>query len=117
MRKLYLTLTEKWFDMILSGEKPEEYRELKEYWAKRLVDAPEPNIYDPKGQEVNFKQFDVVVFSNGYHKDRRQMTVDFKYTDIGPGQEKWGAEQGKSYFRLHLGKVLHTKENNPKFYA
>ena len=34
MNTLHLTLNKKWFDMILSGEKTEEYREIKPYWTK-----------------------------------------------------------------------------------
>lgn len=37
---LHLTLTKKWFDMILSGEKKEEYREIKGFWSKRLTTNP-----------------------------------------------------------------------------
>ena len=32
-----LTLKKQWFDMIASGEKKEEYREIKDYWWMRLV--------------------------------------------------------------------------------
>ena len=35
---LDLVLKKKWYDMIESGEKTEEYREIKPYWEKRLVD-------------------------------------------------------------------------------
>jgi len=34
---LHLTLTKNWFDLILSGEKKEEYREIKPYWEKLLM--------------------------------------------------------------------------------
>lgn len=34
--KLILNLKKKWFDMWKSGEKPEDYREMTKYWAKRL---------------------------------------------------------------------------------
>ncbi|HET8736229.1 MAG TPA: ASCH domain-containing protein, partial [Pricia sp.] len=37
MKTLHLNLKKKWFDMILSGEKKEEYREIKEYWIGRLI--------------------------------------------------------------------------------
>ena len=38
MKTLTLFLKKKWFDMIASGEKTEEYREIKPYWEKRLFD-------------------------------------------------------------------------------
>jgi len=37
MKTLHLNLHRKWFDMILSGEKLEEYRDLTPHWKKRLV--------------------------------------------------------------------------------
>ena len=33
---LTLTVSKQWFDMIVAGEKTEEYREIKGYWVKRL---------------------------------------------------------------------------------
>lgn len=36
-KTLTLSLKKKWFDMIASGEKTEEYREIKPYWEKRLL--------------------------------------------------------------------------------
>lgn len=41
MRKEILTLTvsKQWFDMIVAGEKTEEYRAIKSYWINRLIQA------------------------------------------------------------------------------
>lgn len=39
-KTLHLTLKKKWFDMIASGEKKEEYREIKPYWSQRLTSNP-----------------------------------------------------------------------------
>lgn len=50
MNILHLTLKKKWFDLILSGKKTEEYREIKPYWEKRLMG----------------KTYDKVIFRNGY---------------------------------------------------
>lgn len=33
---LTLTIKKKWFDLILSGKKKEEYREIKKYYDNRL---------------------------------------------------------------------------------
>ena len=33
MKVLHLVLKRKWYDMIASGEKIEEYREIKPYWS------------------------------------------------------------------------------------
>lgn len=36
---LTLTVSKQWFDMILAGEKTEEYRAIKSYWINRLIQA------------------------------------------------------------------------------
>lgn len=89
-RILHMTLKKQWFDMILSGKKKEEYRELKPYWTTRLVG----------------KKFDIVRFKNGYSKDSPVMDVELLNKRVGFGNKKWGAESGKKYYVLMLGKVL-----------
>jgi predicted transcriptional regulator with HTH domain len=37
LETLHLVLTAHWYDMIASGKKPYEYREIKPYWMNRLV--------------------------------------------------------------------------------
>ena len=48
---LTLTVSKQWFDMIVAGEKTDEYLEIKPYWIKRLTtncevayDVSEKNI-------------------------------------------------------------------------
>ena len=38
MKTLHLNLKAKWYDMIKSGIKKEEYREIKPFWEKRLFE-------------------------------------------------------------------------------
>ena len=38
MKTLDLVLKRKWYDMIASGEKTEEYREIKPYWIMRMME-------------------------------------------------------------------------------
>lgn len=89
MKILYLTLKKKWFDLIKSGQKTEEYREIKPYWEKRLKD----------------KYFDCVCFKNGYSANAPQFTIELKGIEIKEGREEWGAEKGVKYFVLTLGKI------------
>lgn len=79
MKILHLTLKRQWLDMIASGEKREEYRELKPYWHKRLY----------------LKSFDVIVFRNGYSKDAPSMRVQAGKIRIGRGNPNWGAPTDK----------------------
>ena len=37
-KTLHFVLKRKWWDMIESGDKKEEYRTQSDYWIKRLVD-------------------------------------------------------------------------------
>lgn len=48
---LTLAVSKEWFDMIVSGEKNEEYREIKPYWASRLVNQ------QAESGEVLFDEF------------------------------------------------------------
>ena len=82
-KTLHLTLMKKWFDQILAGTKKVEYREIKPYWTKRLIDK--------QGNTINY---DIIFFRNGYAKDCRKMKVEFK-----------GLRKGKEY-EILLGKIL-----------
>lgn len=110
MKILHLTLKKKWFDMIASGEKPEEYRELKLYWWTRLVQHGTFEEYEV----VQFKNYDVIAFKNGYSKNAPQMVIECKGIAISYGNPKWGAPDSK-VFIIKLGKIISTtgKENSP----
>jgi hypothetical protein len=100
---LHLTLKRKWFDMIASGEKKEEYREMKGYWFTRLC-----NLVEIDQRHIDsklFKKYDVICFKNGYAKDAPMMMVEHKVTAMGWGLEKWGAEK-EIYYIIKLGKIL-----------
>lgn len=90
---LHLTLKKNWFDLILSGEKKEEYREIKPYWEKRLMG----------------KKYDRIIFRNGYATNAPQFTIKLKSITQGIGKSEWGAEEGKRYFVLSLGEIINTK--------
>ena len=90
MNTLHLTLKRQWFDMIQSGEKREEYRELKPYWHTRLY----------------LKNFDVIVFRNGYSKDAPSMCVQAGKIRVGRGNPKWGAPVDKDVWIIPLGEVV-----------
>lgn len=115
MKILHLNLKAKWFAMIASGEKPEEYRDLKPYWAKRLAEGIEMYLTEflPKGfgHKVKWKEFDVVQFRNGYAKNAPTMVIEFKGIEIGKGKRRWGG--GKECFIIQLGKILSIKNYTP----
>ncbi|MDC7994442.1 ASCH domain-containing protein [Altibacter sp. HG106] len=97
---LNLTLKKKWFDLIKSGVKKEEYREVKDYWQNRL-EKPRTAPF-----VIRFKDFDCIRFRNGYAKDAPTFDIELKGIEYGTGNPEWGAEKGKTYYVLSLGKIL-----------
>lgn len=121
MSTLHLNLKKRWFDMIASGEKREEYREIKGYWADRLTyhehheritceKSLEDEIYADQHRRFGtgvFKNiYDVVEFKNGYRKDSPVIQFKIKTITWGCGRPEWGAEPGKKYFVIKLGDPL-----------
>jgi hypothetical protein len=104
---LRLTLKKKWYDMILSGEKKEEYREVKRYWIQRLCNEVE---YEMGGTwEGVFKKFNQVEFKNGYGKDAPTMLVEFKGLRIGEAKPEWSDNWKGEVFVISVGAVLHSR--------
>lgn len=85
--------------MILAEIKKEEYRDVSDYWIKRLKDV---SSTDPKA----FKEFDTITFSNGYSKKRPQFEIELKGIRIGEGKTEWGAIPETKYFILELGDII-----------
>lgn len=97
MKVLHLVLKRKWFDMIASGEKKEEYREHKMYWKKRLVK-------DGYWHSQVCKDFDIVRFRNGYAKDAPIMDVECLGISVeDEGKKEWGFEY--RCFVIKLGRI------------
>lgn len=101
---LTLPIVGKWFYMILSGEKKEEYRELKPYYTsrfKKIFDMyPYSNI--PSGGDKR-----EIRFRNGYGSSRPEF-IALCTLDIKTGREEWGAEPGKEYYTLKIHEITHS---------
>ena len=89
---LTLTISKEWFSRILSGEKYEEYREIKPYWASRLVNQNAESgevLFDEFGGytavigEPEYKPFTHVLFINGYRKDSPRIEKEIESITIG----------------------------------
>jgi hypothetical protein len=102
MKILHLNVKRKWFDMIDSGEKKEEYRAMKPYWQARLVK-------DGYWHSQAVKDFDIIRFKNGYGKNARMMDVEFLGGyPADHGRREWGGYEEIRYCRifvLRLGKI------------
>lgn len=87
MEKKVLTLSVKkeWFDKILSGEKKEEYREIKAFWLVRLFNfVPAPfakYVFDDVG--IYPKPFTHVLFIHGYGDDKPRIEKEIIGITIG----------------------------------
>lgn len=118
MKILKLTLKKKWFDMILSGEKKEEYREVKPYFNSRLSLIPNSFFkhwanesiadYYTKDDDNFVYDYDAIEFSNGYSPTSPKILIEFNCIRVSTGKEEWGAEKGVLYFILELGNIIKT---------
>lgn len=93
---LHLVLEKKWFKKIVSGEKTEEYREIKPYWASRLMNQQsesgevrfdEFGGYSTVVGEPECKPFTHVLLYGGYAKDRQVVEKKIKSISIGKPQK------------------------------
>ena len=115
MKVLHLPLKKEWYNMIESGVKTEEYREIKPYWYKRFHKSFPAfwrmsfNICMAAKNYSAFKYKEIhpiythVKFSYGYTK--RTMTFELKHISIGKGKSEWGAPN-EDVFIIKLGNRL-----------
>lgn len=130
---LHLILKGEWYDMIASGEKPEEYRDTWS-WCPRLLNVDSEGYgyfqkackgdFEDLERECNdslreftrllkhaiddgrfeYREYDAVCFHRGY--TNVTMLYEFKGTAIGKGNPKWGAPEDKEVFIIKLGKRI-----------
>ena len=98
---LTLPIKKKWFGMILSGEKKEEYREIKPYWTRRFSNIF--TFFDTSEREVMFR--------NGYSENSQSFIAKVTLS-IGTGREEWGAEPDKEYYILKILEVVMWTRGN-----
>ena len=89
---LTLPIKKKWFDMIKTGEKKEEYREQNRYYDSRF----DKHFYKDCVLTPNY-----VIFRNGYKKDSPKIKCLCDLAQ-GFGKEEWGAEPNKVYYILEI---------------
>ena len=105
---LNLVVSKQWFDMIVSGEKTEEYRAIKSYWINRLLQAkygrsdeyrkvtmhPEFDIFISNSKlksllekkTARFIPYTYVRFFHGYAKNRPWIEKEIESITIGKPQ-------------------------------
>lgn len=82
---LPLVLKGKWYDMIASGKKEEEYRDYKPFWQKRIC-----NFLRKKGTGV-------VAFSYAYTKADMFYTIKLVYKSFESNHPEWGEPETPHY--------------------
>ena len=113
-RTLILPIKKKWFDMILSGAKTEEYRERKPYWEKRFKNyfsycySPLDNDGKEWGWQFGQNRKDVI-FKNGYGRNVPEFSAEVSICEK-EGNPEWGAQSGETYYVLQIHRV-HNRKN------
>lgn len=129
MNILKLTLRRKWFDMILRGEKLDEYREIKVSWVRRLMrsldvdsvfcpeyweEAATAMLNDTTKEEhfdIQFREFDAIEFYRGapyFGQELPRMLVECRGISTGFGRPELGAPENRRVFILKLGRLIET---------
>lgn len=123
---LTLSVSKQWFDMLVSGEKKEEYREIKPYWVTRLYHdefgkLPPPLVkelteclikcgdtfdfeIENNGMQVYQVPFSHVLFINGYGDDKPRVEKEIESITIGKPRKGWCPDEflDKEYFVIKL---------------
>ena len=114
---LVLPIKRKWYDMILSGVKKEEYREIKPYYTIRFMKklgfkeinshTAQAFINEAESYRGDYNHFPAinVTFRNGYSNSSPYFVAKCRLA-ISEGKTEWGAEQGISYFVLKIDEII-----------
>lgn len=90
---LILPIKKKWFDMIKTGVKKEEYRDIKPYYETRFN-----KLFKDKNTAV-------ITLRNGYSTNSPSINclVSLK---VGKGKTEWGANPNKNYYILNIIQIF-----------
>lgn len=84
---LCLPIKMKWLEMIASGEKKDEYREIKPYWTTRFK-----NVFPFDGDNPIPGHIVNITLKAGYDINSPSLVVSVSLS-IGTGREDWGSSQ------------------------
>ena len=100
---LKLTLKKKWFDVMVTGEKSSEYREMGKWIESRLFN-----------KDGSIREYDFVKFTNGYGSTRPSFICRYGGFQISPYVEKKYSNnevvEGGPFYEILLGDVI-VREN------
>lgn len=105
MSMLVLPIKKKWFDMIASGEKKEEYREIKDYYDTRIGNAlcgtPLKWCTSEWREKVMNTRTLEALLRNGYGYNAPTIYCKCKVR-IDYGKKEWGAVESTQYYVLEI---------------
>lgn len=94
MKILHLIIKKEYFDQILAGVKKKEYRLIKPFWTNKIVG----------------REYDVILFQNGYNADSPKMIVEYKGYQEEILKHEFFGESEVNVYAIMLGKILETKD-------
>lgn len=114
MKILDLSLKYHWYDEIESGRKKEEYRKIKPFYKKRIMDGylnthlcNNTNCFSCHARKEIFPpcspiKYNAVRFHRG-QGGKTTMLFEIKNIHIGQGRTDWGAPDNEEVFIIKLG--------------
>lgn len=108
MKILHSTIKKKFFDMIASGVKKEEYKELKDFWKSRLLEYGWEQDETPYVFPHMVKQYDAIKLYNGWACSEKypSILVEFKGVSIGNAKPEWSDNWQGNVFIIELGEIV-----------
>lgn len=116
---LKLTIKKEWFDLIKSGEKTEEYREVKSYWESRLqlyrgekISASEWGRFYEEWyslelvNRISFQNYEYIEFKNGYSKDAPTIITECKGISVGKPTQNGKHLFDNDVFIISIGDIV-----------
>lgn len=93
--KLHLVMKKRWYDMIVSGQKNEEYRDMTKYWIDRIW------------------KHRAIITSVVFHKGYTNITHERECIHIGTGigRKEWGAPEGEVII-IKLGDIINNNQKH-----
>ena len=96
---LTLSIKKQWFDMIASGVKKEEYRDIKPYYTSRFMNI---GLLDKAARPSNTSVW--LMLRNGYSKSSPTVKVLCRLA-VTQGNTAWGAEPETTYYVLKIEEI------------
>lgn len=111
---LTLPIKKKWFDLILSGEKTEEYRTHNDYYFTRFANLF--GVFEYNNELLTMPEFakdkrQKIRFRNGYSSSSPSFVAECELS-IGKGKKKWGADTKETYYILKIVNIVEVENEH-----